>query len=154
MSAGSTVALLARRRGNGAAVGRRGRPVVVLATLVVVLIVAALISLVAVGEETISPTTVLGMALQWLPVHPARSWSDLDLEIITLVRLPRIITAIMVGGALGITGAAFQALFRNPLADPGIVGTSAGASLGAIVAFLVPAQSLWFGFGLVPAGRV
>jgi iron complex transport system permease protein len=89
------------------------------------------------------------MALQWLPIHPARTWSDVDLTIVTMVRLPRILTAIMVGGALAVTGAAFQALFRNPLADPGIVGTAAGASMGAIIALLVPVQIAWLGFSLV-----
>jgi iron complex transport system permease protein len=118
--------------------------------LALLLVVVCLVVLVAVGEESIAPSAVLGMALQWLPVHPARNWSDVDLAIVTMVRLPRIITAIMVGGALGVTGAAYQALFRNPLADPGIVGTSAGASVGAIVAFLLPVQGLWFGFTLVP----
>jgi iron complex transport system permease protein len=58
----------------------------------------------------------------------------------------------MVGGALAVAGTAFQALFRNPLADPGIVGTAAGASLGAIIALLVPVQLAWLGFSLVSLG--
>ncbi|MEM9174450.1 MAG: iron chelate uptake ABC transporter family permease subunit, partial [Myxococcota bacterium] len=52
------------------------------------------------------------------------------------IRLPRSILGVMIGAALAISGAIMQGLFRNPLADPGIVGVSAGAGLGA-VAFIV-----------------
>lgn len=54
--------------------------------------------------------------------------------IIFHVRLPRVIVAILVGGALGISGAVMQSMFRNPMADPGVLGVSSGASLGAIIA--------------------
>ncbi len=138
-----------RARALDAGPRRWGRSAVVLGGLSLALAVVAVLALL-VGQVYISPWSVVGMALQWLPVHPARTWSDQDLAIITQYRLPRIVTAIMVGGALAVTGAAFQALFRNPLADPGIVGTSAGASVGAIVAFVLPIQGVFLGFSLVP----
>ncbi|HVU02983.1 MAG TPA: iron chelate uptake ABC transporter family permease subunit [Polyangiaceae bacterium] len=50
------------------------------------------------------------------------------------VRLPRVVTGAFVGAALAVSGAALQALFRNPLADPGVIGVSSGASLGAVLA--------------------
>jgi iron complex transport system permease protein len=53
--------------------------------------------------------------------------------IIWQIRLPRVITAGMIGFTLGICGAVMQGLFRNPLASPGIVGASSGASLGAVI---------------------
>lgn len=59
------------------------------------------------------------------------------------LRLPRVLLSAAVGAALSVSGAAFQALFRNPLADPYVVGVSAGAALGATVAI---------GFGLAFAG--
>lgn len=62
--------------------------------------------------------------------------------IVQEIRLPRALLGILVGGALGLTGAALQGLLRNPLADPGIIGTSASAGLGAVVA-------LYFGWALV-----
>jgi iron complex transport system permease protein len=124
------------------------RPIVMLGGLSLLLMLAALVA-VGLGEEYIPPGAVLAMALQWLPVHPAPTWSTVDLVIITAIRLPRIATAILVGGALGLAGAAFQGLFRNPLADPGLVGTSAGASLGAVVALILPVQSTLLGFSLV-----
>ncbi|PKF50398.1 FecCD family ABC transporter permease [Enterovibrio nigricans] len=57
--------------------------------------------------------------------------------IIQQVRLPRTLLAIAVGGILAMCGTAMQGLFRNPLADPGIIGVSAGASLGAAVAIVL-----------------
>lgn len=62
--------------------------------------------------------------------------------IVQEIRLPRALLGILVGGALGLTGAGLQGLLRNPLADPGIIGTSASAGLGAVVA-------LYFGWALV-----
>lgn len=50
------------------------------------------------------------------------------------VRLPRVLLAILVGGMLGLSGATLQGLLRNPLAEPGLLGVSAGASLGAVIA--------------------
>ena len=60
------------------------------------------------------------------------------------LRLPRVLFAIIVGGALALSGAVMQALFRNPLAEPTLIGISSGASLGAVTALL-------FGFGSVLA---
>lgn len=62
-------------------------------------------------------------------------------EIIFQLRLPRISLALIVGATLGITGAALQGLFRNPLADPSLIGISAGASLGAAIA--IATISVW-----------
>lgn len=56
--------------------------------------------------------------------------------VVTLVRLPRITAAILVGSALAISGAAYQGLFRNPMVSPDILGASAGAGFGAALALL------------------
>lgn len=53
------------------------------------------------------------------------------------IRLPRVILAVLVGGALAISGAALQGLFRNPLADPGLIGVSSGAALTTAIAIVV-----------------
>lgn len=55
------------------------------------------------------------------------------------IRLPRLVMGVLVGAALAVSGAAMQGLFRNPLADPGIVGVGAGAGLGAILAIVLGA---------------
>jgi iron complex transport system permease protein len=63
--------------------------------------------------------------------NPAPSLAKL---IILEVRLPRLLLALLVGGILGLSGAILQALLRNPLAEPGLLGASSGASLGAVIA--------------------
>ena len=61
--------------------------------------------------------------------------------IVASVRLPRIVLTLIVGSALGVSGAVMQGLFRNPMADPGIIGVSAGGALGAIIAISTGAQA-------------
>ena len=63
---------------------------------------------------------------------------NLDYDIVVRVRLPRVLLAAIVGMALACSGVVFQALLRNPLADPYILGISSGAGLGAAVAVIVP----------------
>ncbi|GAB5437138.1 MAG: iron ABC transporter permease [Falsiruegeria mediterranea] len=63
--------------------------------------------------------------------------STLDRVVLVDIRLPRMVMGIMVGGALALSGVMMQGLFRNPLADPGIVGVSAGAGFGAIVSIVL-----------------
>jgi iron complex transport system permease protein len=60
------------------------------------------------------------------------------------LRLPRVLFAAVAGGALALSGAVMQALFRNPLAEPGLVGISAGASLGVVLTLLLGFNSHWF----------
>ena len=57
--------------------------------------------------------------------------SDLEYQVLSEIRTPRVVLACLVGASLGISGASLQGLFRNPLADPGLIGVSAGAALGA-----------------------
>ena len=68
------------------------------------------------------------------------------------IRLPRTLLALLVGGTLGLCGAALQGLLRNPLAEPGLLGASSGAAFGAVLVFyfgLAGAESL-----ALPAGAV
>ncbi len=60
------------------------------------------------------------------------------------LRLPRVLFAAVAGGALALSGAVMQALFRNPLAEPGLMGISAGASLGVVLSLLLGVSSTWF----------
>jgi len=70
--------------------------------------------------------------------------------IILRIRLPRVVTAAVVGSALAAAGTVFQGLLRNPMADPYIIGTSGGAALGATLALILPWQVVWLGFTPVP----
>lgn len=70
--------------------------------------------------------------------------SGIDLGIIIQVRLPRVILGVVVGGSLAVSGAVFQGILRNPLADPYILGTSTGGALGAIIGLFVGRHILSF----------
>jgi len=82
-------------------------------------------------------------------------YTDASLPTVLLnVRLPRILGAVFVGGALSVAGAAYQGMFRNPMVSPDILGVSSGAGFGASLAItlslpLLGIQLLAFGFGLV-----
>ena len=67
----------------------------------------------------------------------SEDFSELKREIIVNVRGPRVLLAAIIGAALGQAGAALQGLFRNPLAEPGLIGVSAGAALGAVLSIVV-----------------
>lgn len=69
--------------------------------------------------------------------------------IIWKVRLPRILTSALVGGALALVGATFQGVFQNSLADPHILGVSSGAALGATIAMLTGTSVSFFGLGTI-----
>lgn len=106
---------------------------------------------------TLAVVSVVALSLGRFPVpvpHVVQSltsgilpWSghvtDPERTVVVLVRLPRILLSILVGGGLGIAGAALQATFRNPLVSPEIIGVSAGASLGGALALLLGLGSVF-----------
>ncbi|MFH0942315.1 MAG: iron chelate uptake ABC transporter family permease subunit [Chloroflexota bacterium] len=103
--------------------------------LVVVVVLAT-----AFGSVKIPLPTVTNILLSRLPlVEIPRTWTGPMETIILEIRLPRVILAGLVGAALATAGATYQGLFRNPLADPYLIGVAQGAALGAVVAFLLPA---------------
>ena len=83
------------------------------------------------------------LSVAWLLPEYFNQFSDLQINVVTQIRLPRFILAIIVGAVLAQTGAATQALCRNPLADPSIIGISGGA---AVMAVGVIALAPKFGF--------
>lgn len=99
-----------------------------LAALGVVVVIAL-----AVGSERIPIPTVAKILASTVTGQTLDAEPELR-TIVLSVRLPRVLTAIVVGAALSVAGAAYQSLLRNPLADPYILGVSTGAALGAIVA--------------------
>lgn len=116
----------------------------------------AALALGSVGVGIGDTVAILGHRLLGVPAQV--TWSVPTEQIIMEVRLPRVLTAMLVGGGLAVAGATFQAVLRNPLADPYIIGTASGASLGAIAALLLPALlpglavgagSAWLGVGVV-----
>lgn len=110
---------------------------------------AAMVGATAIGAVPISPWHVLEILLNQSGLaHLPRTWAATDEIIVVQLRLPRVVGAALVGAALASAGALFQALLRNPLADPLLLGTSAGAALGATIAFLLP-TIVWLGFGVI-----
>jgi iron complex transport system permease protein len=75
--------------------------------------------------------------------------SSVNDAIIWQVRLPRVLTACLVGGTLALSGASYQAVFRNPLADPFLLGVAAGAGLGATAVLVSPLPIDYYRFGNV-----
>jgi iron complex transport system permease protein len=124
------------------------------ATVLVVLLIALLAAIVlatALGAVAVPLGDIARMALARLaPGRLPVTWTPGDEVIVFTLRLPRVVAAALVGGALAVAGVVFQGLLQNPLADPYIIGTSGGAALGATIALSLPVQALWFGFGLVP----
>ncbi len=89
----------------------------------------ALVASVVLGAADLPPSDVLEVLLGH-GTEPART-------IVLSLRLPRAILALQVGAALGLAGAAFQALLRNPLAEPYVLGVSGGAAVGAVAAVVL-----------------
>jgi iron complex transport system permease protein len=112
-----------------------------LGALVVLLL--ALIASVAVGARTIPPHEVWDAL--W---HDATSPTE---RIVRELRVPRTFLGLIVGAALGVAGALMQALTRNPLADPGLLGVNAGAATAVVIAMATlgltaPTEYVWFAF--------
>ncbi len=104
-----------------------------------------------VGSVQIPFFTTCRVLLSQLPlVDIAPTWPNTTETIILEIRLPRVILAGLVGAALAMAGATYQGLFRNPLADPYLIGVAQGASLGAVVGFLLPFDWQGAGFGIIP----
>jgi iron complex transport system permease protein len=124
---------------------RRGRVLVVglVAALVLVVLASA-----ALGAYAVAPADVLRVigARLGLPVGEVPTTVD---AVLWQVRLPRVGLALLVGACLGLAGAVMQGVFANPLAEPGTVGVSAGAAVGAVVAIVTGAAAL--SVAVVPA---
>src|SRR5260370_4394788 len=104
-------------------------------TLLVILFVVVIIAI-KFGAVSVS-LYALGRDLWNVVLHQRANISSDYVLIIQNIRLPRILLGIIVGASLSVAGTSFQALLRNPLADPYVLGVSSGAGLGAILALIV-----------------
>ena len=105
----------------------------------------------SIGSVAIPLSTTFSILADKLPfVDIDQTWQSAIATIVLDIRLPRIILAGLVGAALAIAGATYQGLFRNPLADPYLIGVAQGASLGAVIGFLLPAAWNLAGLGIIP----
>ena len=124
---------------------RTARPLWVLGGLTLALLVAMLAG-VALGAVRIPVPDVIA-ALRRALMGQGGSFAD---TVIVGLRLPRVVLAALVGASLAAAGALYQALFRNPLADPYILGISSGAGLGAMIAIVTTAGVTAARYGVVP----
>ncbi|PWJ85872.1 iron complex transport system permease protein [Pseudaminobacter salicylatoxidans] len=132
---------------------RSGRAKLAIALLTALLVLTMLFSL----ASGASDASAFAVVRDWLfpSLSDGSALSARDRIIVYDIRLPRVVLGVLIGAALAVSGAVMQGLFRNPLADPGLVGVSAGAGLGAIVVivlggtFLGPVLAL-FGIYTLP----
>jgi ABC-type Fe3+-siderophore transport system permease subunit len=132
---------------------RRRRPGLVMAGAGAAL-VSALLAGVWVGALPLPPgavvVTLLDRLLDPLGLHLSGGLDGTQAAVLLQLRLPRVLLAALVGAGLAVSGAAYQGVFRNPLADPYLLGAAAGAGLGAtLVIAYSPSQTLG-PFGIVP----
>lgn len=119
---------------------KRERSPLAIILLAVLLVVIACVSLtfgqidVPVGKSL----AVIGSQLN-LPGFTEADYSREQLAVIWYIRLPRMLVGVLVGAALGISGAVMQGIFSNPLADPGLIGISSGAATGAVLSIALGA---------------
>lgn len=97
-------------------------------------VVVALVVGVSVGAVAIPPHLALARAFDWLPGVSATSLTSNETAIVDHLRLPRVVLGALVGFTLALCGCAYQGVFRNPLADPYLLGAASGAGLGATLA--------------------
>ena len=95
------------------------------------------------GPVTIAPGKVLTLFLDGLGWGEGGFAGEMETIIIQDIRLPRVLLAALVGAALAQSGAVMQGFFQNPMADPYIIGVSAGAALGATLAVYL-SLDFWF----------
>ncbi|MGF6773642.1 iron complex transport system permease protein [Paraburkholderia sp. GAS199] len=132
---------------------RRRRATLLLGGLAIALC-AATLAAICIGAYAMTPSTVwsaLTTSSHAAVDHPAIGQAQ---AVLFNIRLPRVVLALLVGAGFGAAGSALQALFRNPLADPGLIGISSGAALGAstliVLGPLVGASIVGMGVYVLP----
>lgn len=133
-------------RGGGPAVGTgrvsarsRRRAEGILAVLALGLVIIVLWAI-GTGAVSIAPAKVLAILIEPTGLRLPVVYSDSERMVLLDLRLPRVMLGCLVGAALGVSGTALQGLFRNPLADPGLLGIASGAALCAVAVIVLGDQ--------------
>jgi iron complex transport system permease protein len=104
-------------------------------------LVAVVLVAMAVGPAGLSPSAIAIEIVNYIPgVHLDGGLSELESAVLWELRAPRVVLAILAGAMLAVAGAGYQGVFRNPLADPYLLGVAAGAGLGATLAIVAGAD--------------
>lgn len=121
------------------------RRLVIISAVLLALLAAAIVVSAAHGAAAIPYADVGRLILRGIGLRVGLELPDSQFTIINQVRLPRILVGALAGAALACAGVTLQGIFRNPLADPSIIGVSVGGSLGAVIAITagLTAAGLW-----------
>ena len=134
---------------RGLAAWVRARPIAVGLVATVILLLTLVLG-VGLGSVRIGPSETIAVILsRTLGLDIGVTWTPATEAIVWDLRLPRVLTAMLIGCGLAVAGATFQGLLRNPLADPYVLGTASGAAVGAAIAVLLPIQIVLVEFGLL-----
>jgi iron complex transport system permease protein len=123
------------------------KKVIIVSTLLSLLLILVILFSITMGSVRIPTLHSINILFQSI-LDPKGVGSETERTIILSLRLPRAILAGLVGAGLSVSGATFQALLRNPLADPYILGVSSGAAVGTIIAILMGLSTHSFGLPL------
>ncbi len=117
------------------------------------LLIIAFVFSIALGAVFIPPDTIFRILASQIPgITIPLDWPNSFSAIIMAVRLPHTVLVALTGAALACSGAAYQGLFRNPLADPYLIGIASGAGLGAVIAMALNWPTSLLGYYLIPVG--
>jgi iron complex transport system permease protein len=133
--------------------GTGGFPKPLIMAALLLLLLVAVVGAMVMGAVTIGWRSVFSILLDSLPFYDSPAVTGIPAvyqDILLQIRVPRVIMAAVVGSSLAVAGAVFQGLFRNPMADPYVIGISSGAALGAVFAMLGGFSLALGGFGAVP----
>ncbi len=143
---------------KGASVSNSGhrwvRPVAPLVGGALLLLIASFVVSTSLGAVAMPAGTVWHILLNNTPFlrdffAVEADWPTAWEAVVVQIRLPRVVLAAMVGACLAAAGATYQGLFRNPLADPFLIGVASGAGLGAVLAMALPLQPVLYNLGVV-----
>lgn len=132
-----------------------GRKLIFAISLLILLFFLSIFS-VAIGAYQIEVSKVVSILFSKLGIDFFENYEEIDKTVLLSIRLPRVILAALIGSGLAISGASLQGLFRNSLADPGLIGISSGAAFAAVVLIVLntslPILGSFFGTFVISIG--
>lgn len=114
----------------------RPRTRTLLLGLAAMLVIALVLNL-GIGAVPVSPSQTIAVLATRLGLDLGVGYSEQQAAVIWAIRLPRVLLGTLVGAALAVAGAVLQGIFRNPLAEPGLIGVSSGAALAAVATIVL-----------------
>ncbi|THU37361.1 iron ABC transporter permease [Niastella caeni] len=116
----------------------------------IILLIGTAVTAAGIGAMHISPQQVIAILLKQINIHIPVTYDEGMANVLWQIRLPRVIAAILIGSGLAVAGAAMQGLFRNPMADPTLIGISFGASFFAVLTIVVLSSLPFMNGALIP----